>query len=132
MSETEPEVVPETTAAEDLNFQRRLAAGTGGDDWHLSEEDKAVDAQVKAAEAGDESADLARRLAAGTGGGDWHLTDADKAADAVAKADLTITPYVEANAPVEAQSPSQPGPTPGADRPEATPEGEVAASAPEA
>lgn len=132
MSETTPEVTPEQAA--DLDFQRRLAAGAGSGDFHLSEADLAADAQAKAAEAGDEDADFARRLAAGTGGGDFHLTEADiKANEAVQAQEPAVTPYVDPaaqgsssltpeqqatiaatnptpSAP-EPQAPSQPGPT---------------------
>lgn len=128
MAETAPEPTP---AVEDPDFARRLAAGSGGGDWHYTAEDLAAQKMAEAASTGDEDADFALRLAQGTGGGDWHLSEEDKAANAAAKStDPAVTPYVESGlspeqqatlaaagppdtATPEPQSPSQPGPTPG-------------------
>lgn len=132
---------PIQTAPEEqpADFDRRLAAGTGGGDWHLSEEDRAADQQAKAAEDGtiDPDEDFQRRLAAGTGGGDWHMTEEDRrvaeeaAESGVAPyldqpagpgptADPNVLPTPEPGMP-EPQAISQPGPTPGAENPAADP-----------
>lgn len=138
MSETAPEeVAPE----DEPGFAQRLAAGTGGGDWHYSEADLAAQAAAEAAAAGDTVVGFAERLAQGTGGMSFHLTPEDIAADAAyreAHPQPEITPYVEggltpeqqatvaaagppSTTTPEPQAASQPGPTPG--EPETAPAG---------
>lgn len=116
-----------TTPEEDADFARRLAAGTGGGDWHLTEADITANEAAKAVDAGDADADFAQRLAAGTGGGDWWRSPEDVAAAEAPG----VTPYVDSGLSPEQQqvisdshptsdkpepqSPSLPGPTPGAE-----------------